>query len=419
MAEQTFSIEGGFFDAINNDRVYTANDMNRPYKRLITEGIFATPQGTPSTDLQTISAQSGLNIIVKKGEGLLAGKWFESTTDIQITVPSNTSIVPRRDSVILQINMKQSGRNATIVYRTGTPSSNPQPPELSTDSSIVERRISNIYVAAGANYIGNDAIVDLRGSSECPWITSLIKQVDTSQLYNQWQAAYQNYYNNTTQEFNEWFDEIKETLTTATLIRSYSSVYTTTSATQTQIPINISQYNRNIDILQVYINGLRLSPNVDYTINSNSQITLTLPVGANTPISFEVFKSIDGSDAETVVSQVNDLQNIVNTLKTDTGWINFYLESGANAYDADSTPAVRKFGNEVFIRGAIKGLNTLNTPICTLPSNCVPAKPHYYCAVVGSVVCTFKVASDVRMVAKSGNITTTELLPIATSYIVG
>lgn len=430
MAEQSFSIESGFFDSMNDDRVYTANDMNRPYRRLISEGVFATPLGTPSTDLQTVSAQSGMNIIVKKGEGLLANKWFESANDIQITVASNSNVVPRRDSVILQMNTKQSGRIAKIIYREGTPSSNPQPPALSVDPSIVERRLANIYVAASANYIGNDAIVDLRGSSECPWITSLIYQVDTSQLYNQWQSAYQQYYDNTTSEFNdwmdgeeeefvEWFDNIKETLATSTLIRSYSSVYTTTGASETEIPINISQYNQNLDILQVYINGLRLSPIVDYSIDSNSQITLTLPVGANTPISFEVFKSIDGSDAETVVSQVNALENDVNALKTDTGWIDFWLESGATAYDTDSKPAVRKFGNQVFIRGAIKGLNTLNTPICTLPPTCVPSKPHYYSAVVGSIVCTLKISTDVRIVAKSGEIQTTDLLPIATSYIVG
>lgn len=194
MAEQKFLISGGFFDSINGDRLYSANEMNRPYRRLIGEGIFATPQGTPSTDLQVLSANDGMNIIVKAGEGLLGGKWFENPSDIAITVPDNTNIVPRMDSVIIQVDNRESVRIPNIIYRTGTASSNPLPPALSPDENIVEKRVANIYVAAGAMKIGQDVISDLRGSEECLWITSLVKQVDTSALFAQWQAAYQAYY---------------------------------------------------------------------------------------------------------------------------------------------------------------------------------------------------------------------------------
>ena len=70
MADQNFEVNCGFFDAMNNDRLYSADQMNRPYKRLVSNGVFATPQVTPSTDLQVVSAASGMNIKVKKGEGI-------------------------------------------------------------------------------------------------------------------------------------------------------------------------------------------------------------------------------------------------------------------------------------------------------------------------------------------------------------
>ena len=41
-------------------------------------------------------------------------------------------------------------------------------------------------------------------------------------------------------------------------------------------------------LLYTSINGLRLIPGTDYTIDSNVQITLSKPVGVNTPVSFEV-----------------------------------------------------------------------------------------------------------------------------------
>ena len=107
MSEQKFSIKGGFFNSREGDRKYNAEDMNQPYARIISEGIFATPKGTPSTNLQVLSASEGMNVIVKKGAGLLGAKWFESIADIAITVAQNSSIVPRIDSIIIQVDNTQ------------------------------------------------------------------------------------------------------------------------------------------------------------------------------------------------------------------------------------------------------------------------------------------------------------------------
>lgn len=155
--------------------------------------------------------------------------------------------------------------------------------------------------------------------SDCGWVTSLIQQVDTSTLYIQWQEG-----------FNSWFNDVKETLSTATLIRSYNSTYTTSAQDETSIPIGISQYNQNLDILQVYINGLMLIKDVEYSILDNSEIELTKGVDRNTPVSFVVYKSIDGSDAETVVSQVTDLQNNVDKIRLTslTGGVKRSLTTG-------------------------------------------------------------------------------------------
>ena len=190
MAEQKFNIKSGFYNSINQDRLYNAEDMNRPYSRLISEGIFATREGTPSTDFQVLATDNGMNITVKKGEAMLAKKWIENPSDITITVSNNTGIVPRKDSIILQVDKKESGRIANVIYREGTASSNPVPPMISNNEDIVEMRIANIYVVAGVSKIEQLAITDLRGSSECLWITSLIQQVDTSELFRQWQQAY-------------------------------------------------------------------------------------------------------------------------------------------------------------------------------------------------------------------------------------
>lgn len=428
MAEQKFNVNCGFFDAINRDRLYSADQMNRPYKRVISNGVFATPQGTPSTDLQVVSANNNMNIIVKRGEGLFADKWFENPSDIAITVSANSNVTPRRDSIIVQVDKRQNGRMGSIVYREGTPSSNPQPPAIGTVENVIEYRIANIYVAPGANYIGNDAIVDLRGSSECPWVTSLIKQVDTSQLYNQYRAAYDAYYQQETEAFNAFMESLTEELTVNTNIATFESHYVTSVDGETEIPINLVSFNKSKDVLMVRVNHLFVSELTDYTIsNDSSKIILTKDLKQNQNVDFLVLKSVVGADNETAIQQLQTINESLSALISDSGWINFTLEGGATAYDSDNTPGVRKYGNRTNLRGAIKGVVNMGTVICTLPAAYKPAIDHYFTTSAignGSVKATITIqilasTGQVKLVAKSGPFIATDMIPIATNFITG
>ena len=427
MSDQIFEVNCGFFDSVNKDRLYSADEMNKPYKRVINNGVFATPQGTPSTDLQVLSANDNMNIIVKAGEGLFGDKWFESAADIAITVPTNTSTVPRRDSVIVQVDKRISGRKGRVIYRTGTPSSNPMPPNLSTTNNVIEYRVANIYVAANAVYIGQDAITDLRGSSECPWITSLIKQVDTSTLYNQWNAAYAKYYEQETAAFNNFMQTLTQQLSVNTNVLTLESHYTSV-AEVTEIPINITGFDQTTDVLMVFVNRLRATPGVDYTLATadNTKITLTKSIVAGQSVNFLVLKSIVGADDQTALQLMTEISTKITTITKDSGWTNFTLESGATAFDTTTIPAVRKYNNQVFIRGAIKGLDTLNAPICTLPESMRPAMNKQYPVtafadgtIAANCVIEITTAGVVKLVAKSGTIPTTAMLPISTEFIVG
>lgn len=312
------AIRCGFFNSVNDDRLYTADEMTRPYELLVSNGVFATQQGTPSNYLQ-VYPESGLNIRIKAGRGIFFNKWFLSDSDIVLSLDTAEATLKRIDSVIVKVDKSELVRAATIEIKKGTPNSSPVAPTLTRTDSIMEYRLANIAIAANATTIVQANITDTRGLSECGWVTGLIEQLDTSTLYLQWQAG-----------FDAWFNDVKETLSTATLIRSYNSVYTTTLQDETSIPININQYNRNLDILQVYINGLMLIKDVEYTITDNTEIELTDGVDIGTPISFVVYKSIDGSEAESVVSLVTELQNNVDKIRLTslTGGVKRSVTSG-------------------------------------------------------------------------------------------
>ena len=176
MSDQIFQVECGFFDSVDKDRLYSADQMNLPYKRLISNGVFANKDGTASDDFKVQPVSGTLSIKVKAGQGIFADKWFINPADLAITIPYNSGGSTRKDSVIIQVNRKISGRVGNIVYRTGTTEN----PAINTDPDIKEYRVANIAVASGATVIYATNITDRRGTYECPWIKSLIYQPDNA-----------------------------------------------------------------------------------------------------------------------------------------------------------------------------------------------------------------------------------------------
>ena len=77
-------------------------------------------------------------------------------------------------------------------------------------------------------------------------------------------------------------------------------------------------------MLEIYIDGLRLDNN-EYSQYQNV-VTLNTPIiHAGTEVALVVYKSIDGSDAETIVEQVQEMQETVDAIAAGT-----YLATGEN-----------------------------------------------------------------------------------------
>lgn len=312
------TVKCGFFNSIGQDRLYQADDMTRPYELLVSNGVFATQAGTPSNYLQVqASSPASMTIKVKAGRGIFFNKWLVNDADLFLVVSQSEVTLKRIDSVVVKIDLTESVRAASIYIKNGTPAATPSAPTLTSTGLIKEYRLANITVDAGVTTITQAKISDTRGTADCGWVTSLVQQVDTSTLYIQWEDA-----------FDTWFEDVKENLSTSTLIRTFTSHYTTVTQDQTVIPINIVQFNYNLDILQVYINGLMLIRDVEYTSTNNDTVTLTNGVDTGTSISFVIYKSVDGSEAETVVEQIEELQEL--SITSNTGTSKYTLASGDN-----------------------------------------------------------------------------------------
>ena len=84
-------------------------------------------------------------------------------------------------------------------------------------------------------------------------------------------------------------------------MRRKTSEITTQSSGVKVIDINISDFNQDLDILSVFVNGFKI-PESEYTYNA-TQITLNKALDIGSVVLVEALKSIDGKDAETTMQE--------------------------------------------------------------------------------------------------------------------
>lgn len=308
----------GFFDSINGDRTYNADQISDYFLKLISNGVFATP----ATAMQ-VTATTGLIVNVSAGWGFINCKWVKNDNDYALQLDAADTSFSRIDRVVLHLDISHEHRYITIEIKKGTPAATPTPPTLTRSGDVYELSLAQIAVAANATTITQADITDERpDTSVCGYVTGLIDQIDTTNLFAQFTAA-----------FDTWFEGIKDEVQSTTIVMQYHSRYVTAEAGETTIPIQIEAYNETLDIMYVYINGIKLVPTVDYTV-SGSNIILTQALDViGTPVEFEVLKSADTAEAASIVTQIITFFNKVDAMEARLNGLSFVACTQAQ-YDA-------------------------------------------------------------------------------------
>lgn len=277
----------GFFNSISGDRVYNADQMSQYFDGLITNGVYESVGGA----LQVL-AGTGLAVNVQTGRAVINCKWISNDAVLTLPITQAHSVLNRYTAVILRLDVVN--RLVEITTKDGTPASTPTKPAMETSSTIVELCLAYVYVAAGATSISQADITDMRPSSLCGWVTGLIQQVDTSQLFLQWQTAYQEYYDEMTAQFDAWFATLTQQLNVNTYVDKYEKRTVLQSGASNIIPMDMTGYTYDSDdIISVFINGLLGASGIDYTLDTSGSTPTIQPnaTAAGTEVQIIVYKS--------------------------------------------------------------------------------------------------------------------------------
>lgn len=285
------AVRYGYFNSVNGDRKYNAEDMTMYFKGLVSDGIYQT-----IGNMFAVTATSGLTVSIGTGRALVNMHWIECDAPFMITFDAASVSSDTYQLIVLRCNLADDVRSVGVFTKTSSDGSI----SLTNNDTITELCIARVRVRANASSISQSDIRDYRGSSYCPWITGLIKQVDVSQL----NAQFYKYYEEQTAEleaymaqqktsFDSWLSSLQSELQVNTKLKKYQYSYETTIENEREIPL-ISNYEDG-DVLLAHINGVLYVEGDEYTIDTeNQKIILKRPVTKDNLITQILIKSIIG-----------------------------------------------------------------------------------------------------------------------------
>ena len=291
------------------DRTYTAEDMTSYLDGIVGSGVFPTP-----SDCLQVYAGTGMNVLVHPGMGWIEGHKILNTADLELAIDPADVTLNRIDRVVFRVNVEN--REMEIVVKKGTNASSPSAPEIVRDQDVIEYSLATITVNRNTQAVTDAMIRDTRpDSSVCGFVQGIIQQVGTETLFKQWTAAFDQQYEEYTEAFETWFEDVKENLKDVVMWQEYKNVVVTANDNVKIINIGIPQYNAELDVLAVYINGLRLDK-TEYTA-TETQVTFKKPMDViGTKIEFVVYKSVNADDATKVAEEVQQHEERITKIES-------------------------------------------------------------------------------------------------------
>ena len=218
------ALTSGFYDSIDGDRTYNAEQMSAIFDGIINDGVLANIGKAFQVRVSTPAKG-----IVSIGTGRA---WFNSTWVYHdslgfLQLADSDSLLDRIDAVVIEIDHSEAVRAASIKRVTGTAASNPTNPTMTNTDEVHQYPLAYIHRTAGTNAISDSDITNAVGTSECPYVTGILQSLSIDNVVAQWQAQWNEWFDNITingeadisafltntkNEINKWFNQVKDTL---------------------------------------------------------------------------------------------------------------------------------------------------------------------------------------------------------------
>lgn len=189
------SVTYGFYNSSNGDRKYNAIQFGSIFDGIIMDGVFEKL----GDHFQVTPVSGSLAVYVGTGRAWFNHTWTLNDSNFQVDLEDSNLVLPRIDAIVLEVN--ESTRTNSFKAITGTASSSPQKPELTSNQDVHQYAIAYVTVPYGATSISQSNIENRVGLDDCPFVTGPLEAMNINQIVAQWQSMFQ-----------EWFADLSDTL---------------------------------------------------------------------------------------------------------------------------------------------------------------------------------------------------------------
>ena len=200
----------GFFNSVEGDREYNAEQISKAFQGLISNGVFQSVGNRLA-----VKPNGGMNIVIDTGRGWFADRWVYNDSEYPLTLESSDVLYNRYAAVVVKVDLSDESRTAEPYIKYGEKGTAPAKPTMESTELVQEFCLAYIYMKSGVTEITAADIEDTRFDTNlCGWVTGLITQLDTTTLYRQWESVFYNWFNSLT----DYLDEDVEKKLTADML---------------------------------------------------------------------------------------------------------------------------------------------------------------------------------------------------------
>lgn len=167
------ALTSGFYNSVNGDRKYNAEQLSSIFDGLINDGILYNVGNRFN-----ITALNGNNVQVGSGRAWFNHTWIYNDSNYTISLEASSALLNRIDAIVLEINRNQDIRSSQIIVIKGEESSSPSNPSLIKNEYQNQYPLAYIYRKANSSSITQGDITIKVGTEECPYVTGILPVED-------------------------------------------------------------------------------------------------------------------------------------------------------------------------------------------------------------------------------------------------
>ena len=202
------TISSGFFNSVNHDRLYDAEQFGSIFDGVINDGVYEHVG-----DAFNVSPNSSVNdsVIIGTGRAWFNHTWILNDSQYSVTLNPPNLVLPRYDALVFDIDRRDSVRKNSITIVEGTPNSTPQYPTMINEELHKQYPFAYVLLKPGeSGIISAENITYNVGNSTCPLVTGPLEVISDDNFFQQMNAKFETFKDDLDEEFTVWFDGIKD-----------------------------------------------------------------------------------------------------------------------------------------------------------------------------------------------------------------